>query len=60
MTIGKKPKKKIDKTQKCKCGKFMPIIPYYCSVCKKGSMKGIKIEIVNLGGITLPSGIKVK
>ena len=51
---------KLDKTQKCKCGKYMPLAPYFCSKCGKGSMKGMKIEIVNLGGVTLPSGIKLK
>ncbi len=53
-------KKEIDKTQKCKCGKFMFIAPYYCSKCKRGSMKGKKIEVVSFGGLKLPSGIKLK
>ena len=56
----KKPKKKIDRTKKCKCGKFMPICPYACSKCGQSSTKGLKIEIVEFGGLTLPSGIKLK
>lgn len=50
--------KKFDKI-KCDCGKPMPIMPYYCDVCKKGSMKGKKIVVVNLNK-RLPSGIKLK
>ena len=43
-----KQKQKIeyDKDTLCKCGKPAPIMPYYCNVCKRGSMKGKKLEVV--------------
>jgi len=48
-----------DKDNLCKCGKPLPIAPYYCGKCKRGSMKGKKIEVVKLGKLRLPSGITV-
>jgi len=50
---------KYDKDNLCKCGKPTPIIPYSCKKCRRGSMKGIKIEVVKLGKLKLPSGIVI-
>jgi hypothetical protein len=47
---------KLDKSQKCKCGKFMPLVPYACEKCGMSSIKGKKIRIVALGNFKLPSG----
>lgn len=41
-----KPKIEYDKNTLCKCGKPAPIMPYYCEVCKRGSMKGKEIKVV--------------
>jgi len=58
--MSKEEKVKYDFGQKCGCGKPMPIAPHYCEKCKKCSIKGLKVEIVDFGGKELPSGIKLK
>ena len=60
MNKKQKPKIKYDKDNLCKCGKPMPIIPYYCEVCKQGSMKGKKLEEHPEYYLISPSSIKIK
>ena len=56
MSNYQKLKIKYDKKNLCKCGKPTPIMPYYCEICKIGSMKELKLEVVNFGKKKLPSG----
>jgi len=56
----KKEKIEYDKDILCKCGKPTPIAPYYCKICKRGSMKGKKLKVIDFGKKKLPSGIILK
>ena len=56
----KKKTIKYDKKVLCKCGKPAPIMPYYCPVCKRGSMGKLKLKVVKLGNKKLSSGIVIR